>query len=112
MLAEICHGGYTDALRFLLERGEQLLHVPFLLLFLQGLVQVLRKAVFQVYSGGEVFPPVWPGCHAAKMDRSLKKENTSGWTPRSFGSYRSASGQVRGRSHRECQVTCRPPEHH
>lgn len=28
MLAEICNGGYTDALHFLLKRGEQLLPNP------------------------------------------------------------------------------------
>lgn len=109
MLAEICHGGYMDALHFLLERGEQLL------LFFSprplppGLSPGPQKVLFQVYSGGEVSPPAWPGCHAAKLDWSLMEEITPGWSPRSSRSCRSASGQVRGRSN---QVACRPPEYH
>lgn len=59
MLAEICHSGYTDALHFLLERGEQLLPISLLPLPPPPGVwpRSLDNCLSQVCSGGKVFLP-------------------------------------------------------
>lgn len=65
-----------NALPFQLEHR---LSIHLITLLLQGLVEVLRQVsgLLQVCSGGKVFSQARPGCNAAKLNRSLKEQNSA-----------------------------------
>lgn len=85
-LAEICHSGYMDALRFLKDHGESFhLCPPFHLLLTW--VHMLEVCLGQIWLDcSPAGPSVWWWRRMPLdlvVDRSLTREITAGWTPRS-----------------------------